>query len=381
MRIRPTVAEINLDALRNNFRKLKSQFPDSTDWIPMLKADAYGHGVVPVAKTLRQENVRSIGVSLIEEGLELRAGGDTGQILIFGLFDSANNAAGQMIDQRLTPVLSSFEQIEALRPFLKSELGVHIKINTGMNRLGYAPGELALVKSELAKDSRFKIEAVLTHLHNGDDLGDSDSYTLPQFQLFQKLSDQYFPGIRRSHIWSTSALSKRAHLKPPLPDYQKWQNLGVRPGLSLYGATPFSAPELGLEPVMTFRSEVAKVNLVAAGESAGYSAAFKAQRPSRIGVLPLGYADGYHRALSNKGVVLVDGHRAPVVGRVSMDFTLIDLTELPTNIGLGSEVILFGQSKSGAKLDVLEIADLAGTIPWEILTSVSKRVPREVRGV
>lgn len=379
MRIRPTVAEINLTHLRNNFRKLKSLLPPDVDWIPMVKADAYGHGVVPIARILRQEGVSALGVSLIEEAIELRAGGDQGPLLVFGTFESHGE---EIIRHQLTPVLSTFAQIEALRPHLREQLPVHLKINTGMNRLGFSLDETDELKRHLRLTPNLKVESLMTHLHSGEDATSSDSHTLHQFQEFQARASEFLPDSHRWHVWSTSALIKRKQMKANLGSdwIPAWDKIGARPGLSLYGALPFEFDALELDPVMTLKSRIVKINQLKAGETAGYGATFTAHGECQLGVVPLGYADGYHRSLSNRGIVLVEGQRAAVVGRVSMDFILIDLTHLDVPAELGAEVVLFGESAEGFRLDVREVAECAGTAPWELLTSVSRRVPREYVG-
>lgn len=376
MRIRPTVAEINLDSLRNNFRKLKALLPANVDWIPMVKADAYGHGVWPVAQALRAEGVTALGVSLVEEGIELRQAGDQGPILVFGTFETHGE---QILQHRLTPVLSTFAQIEALRPHLKAPLKVHLKINTGMNRLGFLLDELGELKQHLRLTPQLQIESVMTHLHSGEDADSVTSATVKQFNEFQKRATEFLSQSQHWHIWSTSALLKRSAMKAQLKERwsESWNAMGARPGLALYGSTPYPTKDLSLDPVMTLKTQIIKINRLKPGETAGYGGTFQAATESILAVAPIGYADGYHRSLSNVGIVLVNGQRAPVVGRVSMDFILIDVTHLTTPAELGAEVILFGESMFGSRLDVLEVADLAGTAPWELLTSVSRRVPRE----
>lgn len=382
MRIRPTVAEINLNHLRNNFRKLKGLLPQGVPWYPMIKADAYGHGAVECARVLREEGATALGVSLVEEGCELREAGDEGPILVFGMFEIHGE---QLVKHKLTPVLSTLKQIEALHPHFVNEFRAHLKINTGMNRLGFMKEEFEELKKVLRLTPQLKIDSVLTHLHSGEDADAGNSATQAQFNEFQKRAAEFQNDSSRWHIWSTSALLKREGMKKRMGSAwpEAWDKMGARPGLCIYGALPFES-NFELDPVMTFKSHIAKINHLKAGESAGYGAAFVARGETVLGVVPVGYADGYHRALSNAGIVLVNGVRSQVVGRVSMDFLLVDLTPLfvnaPQPVEIGAEVILFGESSFGPRLDVREVGDLANIIPWEMLTSVSKRVPREYIG-
>lgn len=382
MRIRPTVAEINLNHLRHNFRKLKGLLPGGVPWYPMIKADAYGHGAAECARVLREEGVTALGVSLVEEALELRAAGDEGPLLVFGMFETHGE---KLVEHKLTPVLSTLKQIEALHPHIRNELRAHLKVNTGMNRLGFMQEEFEELKKLLRLTPGLQIDAVLTHLHSGEDADTGNSHTQAQFVEFQKRAAEFLPESARWHIWSTSALLKREGMKKRMGAAwpEAWDKMGARPGLCLYGATPFETA-VELDPVMSFKSQIAKINHLKPGETAGYGAAFQARGECVLGVVPVGYADGYHRALSNAGIVLVNGERCNVVGRVSMDFLLVELTHLyanaPEPVEIGAEVVLFGESMFGPRLDVREVGDLANIIPWEMLTSVSKRVPREYIG-
>lgn len=384
MQFRPTVADIDLSALRENLRTLKGLLPRGVDWYPMVKADAYGHGVVPIAHELEVQGVTGMGVSLIEEGIQLREAGIQAPLLLFGPFDRGGS---EIVNFKLTPVISTFTQIEVLAPFRDQVIPVHLKLNTGMNRLGFSPDEFPRLQESLRANPHLRVQKVLTHLHSGEDAdGDiQESYTAKQFRLFHKMAEPLLPDSRDWHIWSTGALLKRPAMKanhgPHWPT--SWENLGARPGLCLYGVNPYPASEnsIALKPVMTLRSQLMRVTPIKRGEIAGYGATYRADRDGILGVVPLGYADGYLRSLSNTGMVLVNGERARVVGRISMDFVLVELSSLARPARVGDEVILFGRSKQGTELEVRELAELAGTIPWELLTSVSRRVPRQILGV
>lgn len=380
MRIRQTVAEVRLDHLRSNMRYLQSLLAPGLTWIPMVKADAYGHGAIACAQALMKDNVPNLGVSLVEEGIELRQMGYKGQILIFGSFEKFGEEIG---NYKLTPVLSTFHQIEALEAANMGPMDVHIKINTGMNRLGFNPDQLESLQRFLNSSSKYRVTGVLTHLHSAEDALDPQGQTLRQLRYFTQEAPRFNDDPKSWHIWSSTALLLKAEMKKRLgSDWDpRWDLMGARPGLAIYGASAVPDVGAGLKPVMSFRSRIVKVNPMTLGEVAGYGGTFVARKVSRIGVVPVGYADGYHRIVSNRAWVLVNGERAPVVGRISMDYSLVDLTELGPGYDVGAEVVLFGESahKPGSFMDVNELAGHAGSISWEMLTSVSKRVPRDYK--
>lgn len=395
---RHTTAVINLDHLENNYRVLKSMVGDDVFFCPMVKANAYGHGDVEIALKLEQLGVKTLGVGLVEEGLLLRQMGVQCDLLVFGIFDA--KAVEQIVKWRLTPVISLWQQIAALESSphlgLGQKIPIHLKFDTGMHRLGFAVSDAKKLFERLQSHSRIVLQGVCTHLFKGDDAEDLHGQSFSQLAQFQEV-ERVFSSMShdlnsnspvRSHALN-SAGSLNFHLlrmsQKVLP-HGISAHQGVRPGLLLYGIDPMSSSSLAqaLKPVMSLRSHIVRYHRLRPQESVSYGATWRASRNSVIGVIPIGYADGYHRLLSNKAEVLVKGRRAPQVGNVCMDYIMVDVTGLMTDHEIENnievEVTLFGQDSQGNSLSVNELANKAQTIPWEILTSVGERVPRVFEG-
>lgn len=371
--------------LKFNFARLKALLPAGQFFCPMIKADAYGHGDVQVAKALRPEGATHLGVSLIEEGLKLRAAGDRGGVLTFGVFEGIESAKA-VVDANLTPVVSEWQQLEALKEVLRGAPGpfkIHLKFNTGMNRLGFFPHEAARLRGWCDQNSSIEIEGVLTHLLRGDDAGDPDGESDSQFAAFAEALES-FKGLNVAiHALNSSGeanLTQRVASRKPLSQGLHWP-VGARPGIALYGVAPTNDEkiDLGLKPVLKLVSHLVETRQMRKGDRVSYGATWRAQRDSLIGVVPIGYADGIFRALSNKGSVLCRGRRAPIAGIVCMDLFMIDLTDIAKNasgpIERGEEIILIGE-QNDAEITAAEIAEIAQTIPYEVLTRLSSRVPR-----
>ncbi len=385
---RPSQALIHLDHLCHNVRVLRGLVGSDSFFCPMVKANAYGHGDIEVAKALESEGVRSLGVGLIEEGILLRGMGVRTEILVYSLMDA--RGAKACLEAQLTPVLSSWEQIRALKHVIPSgqRMKVHLKFDTGMHRLGFESSELAALVDHFEKCPEFQLQGVMTHLHSGEDADQSDGQSFQQLREFQRLAEPFQKWTRNTHALNSAGLLNMAKLRQLGQTSIQGVSLshGARPGLSLYGISPIEGTEVlaPLKPVMSLRSKVVRLKKIEVGQGVSYCHTWKAQRPSWIGVVPMGYADGYHRLLSNRAEVLIEGFRAPVVGNVCMDYFMIDLTGLiatrsPTTF-LWKEVTLFGQDADGNELSVIELAKKSQTIPWEILTSVGERVPRVMQG-
>lgn len=382
-RHRPTVAVINLSKIAENFRILRSTVQHDAFVCPMVKANAYGHGDVAIAARLRTEGAENLGVGLIEEGVRLREKGDRGNILHFGLFDAPGAEA--MLENGLTPVLSSRDGLETLAAAVTKHTGakrvdVHLKINTGMNRLGIPMGEVAAIANRLASlKSIFHLEGVCTHFSNGDDLDIQSGLSSNQLEKFRAAERElHVAGLTGflSHVANSSAALAIRKIKKVDPSYEK---LGIRPGISLYGIEPetIHRETLGVQPALSFVSRVTLIQDVRKGEGVSYGLRWRADRNSRIGIIPCGYADGYRRGLSNspgRTFVVVRGTRVPVVGTVCMDYFMCDLTEVES-ASIGDEVSLIG-SQNGVSVTVNELADRLQTIPYEIFTGISERVPR-----
>lgn len=361
--MRPTQALINLPALLRNARKLRSLIDEDAFFCPMVKANAYGHGAVQVASALANDGVEYVGVSLVEEGIELRKAGLKIKILVFGAFNDLESARA-FAEYSLTPVISSRTQLNALEQVsAQQSLSLHLKFDTGMSRLGFAVDQASALRNHLAKFSNWTIEGVCTHLLKGDDGKLTDGFTFKQLRDFD-LVLKSFDGLNVfAHALNSSGLTSLSHTI---------SHLGARPGIALYGGQD------GFESVMTLKSQIVTFREVLSGASVSYNAAWIAKRKSLIGIVPIGYADGVARKFSNQLSVLVREQRVPVVGTVCMDYVMLDLTDLNEHLGSlveGEEVVFFG-SQGRAEIRGLEWAQILDTISYEIFTRISSRVPR-----
>jgi alanine racemase len=370
--VRPTRAVINLANLRHNLRVIQ-RASKSPVWA-VLKADGYGHGAKAVARTLERAGTTGICVALLEEGIELREAGIKLPILVMGGY--YGGAWGDLLRHDLTPVVYDASQIEALADevrFSGSEpVRVHLKVDTGMARLGATPREIPAIARALLRHAEVQFEGLMTHFACADS-GEVDS-VLHQLSVFDKVTTDLrelglVPVVR--HAANSAALfqCEESHLG------------AVRPGLAVFGVSPCPGLAKDLRPALSLQSEIVALRDLEAGESVGYGATWTARRASRIATIPLGYADGLSRAISNKGHVLVRGRRAPIVGTVSMDLTMIDVTDLP-GTSLRDEAVALGPQRGplgNDEITVDEIATHLGSIPWEVLTNISRRVPRFYR--
>ena len=388
---RQTVAEIDLGRLRANCRQLRSLVAPRAFFCPMIKANAYGHGATECARALRLEGASHLGVALIEEGLELRDSKDDGEILVFGSFQGEACAAA-LIRRRLTPVLSERGQLEALVAAAakagqtSTRIKLHLKFNTGMNRLGFAVSEASALRAWLQAHPQFELEGVCTHLLRGDDAGSATGDTHSQLLEFGRALEAFRGLEARVHALNSGAV---AALRIREFGVSGVGPLGARPGIAIYGAQPASLPELAvpLEAVMKLRSRLVMVNRIATGEKVSYNGTWTSKRESVIGVVGAGYADGYRRSLSNRGSVLCRGRRVPVVGTVCMDYFMVDVTDVARDtastpagdLAPGEEVVLIGE-QGNCRVTAEELAEAAGTISYEIFTGIGSRVPRQFVG-
>jgi alanine racemase len=371
--VRPTRAEINLANLRHNLHVIERHVQGVPVW-GVLKADGYGHGAKAVARTLERAGIRGLCVALVEEGVELREAGIRCPILIMGGY--YGRAWGELIRYRLTPVVHDTWQIQALAEEVRfagaDPIHVHVKIDTGMARLGALPGEVQRIGQALGQHREVVLGGLMTHFSCADD-GDSESMNEQMARFDRVHRDLAALGlvVPARHAANSAAL---------LRDPRTWLDM-VRPGIALFGVEPYAGAAPELRPVMRVRSEIVAVRELPSGTPVGYGASWKASRPSRIATVPLGYADGLSRALSNRGKVLIRGQKAPVVGTISMDMTMVDVTDVP-GANVGDECLMLGTQKGPhgeVTLCATEIAKELGTIPWEVLTAVSRRVPRFYR--
>jgi alanine racemase len=358
---RPTQALIDLEALRHNFSLARELAGAHRPQLAIIKANAYGHGALQAGRVLARAGAEGFGVATPNEAMELRDGGID---LPIYLLAGPMGAPGDLLKKhRLTPVIFNQEQLQHLQNSTKDTLEFHLKVDTGMTRLGVLPAELESFLGDFKKYPRLKLTGVMTHLAQADETFEGP--TAEQFKLFawvKNLVAEKFPDAVVFHIANSAAILGG---KVGAEDW-------ARPGIMLYGANPHPRFEAGrqLRPVMTLQTQILSLKEIPKGTAVSYGGEWVAPRPSRIAVLPIGYADGYLRSLSNRGKVLIEGRPYPVVGRVCMDLTMVDVTEAPA-VRLGSEVLLWGPG-----LPVEEIAQLAGTISYELLCSISPRVSR-----
>ena len=371
---RPTYATIDLSALAENYLTLKRMLPKDVEILAMVKADAYGHGAVPVARKLVECGAVALGVATVEEGMELRNAGIKKQIIVMGgLMGMGSPASGMMVGADLTPVVHSAEVIdflEAVAASAKKRMAVHIKIDTGMSRLGARPEALPRILERLSQCKWIYVEGVMTHLASASEKDFTDKQT-KIFLVSKEIIEAKLGSIELWHIANSAAILRGEPIV--IPGSKKcW----VRPGIALYGATNGVALPKGviLKPVMGLESKIALLKHIPAGAAVSYGCTFTAKRPSYIAIVPIGYADGYPLALSGKAEVIIGGKRCPVVGRVTMDMIMVDVTDL-AKVSVGDSVILMGAEDSES-VGVEELAKKCDTIAYEIFCGISKRMPR-----
>ncbi|HYV23632.1 MAG TPA: alanine racemase [Pyrinomonadaceae bacterium] len=368
---RPTWAEIDLAALAHNFHVIKNQIGPDTKILAAVKANAYGHGAVECARRLEAEGADWFGVALPEEGIELRKAGITRPILCLGGFWPEQESA--LLGHQLTPVAYRLDMIESLNRAAQNAnktAGVHVKVDTGMGRLGVRADALDEFCNALTKFRNIRVEGLMTHLAAADDESKQE-FTDNQLAEFESAIAEFRErGFQPTFIHAANSAAAFAN-----PDARG--NM-VRPGGSLYGFVrdvfPSNIDTPALRPVMSLHSRVVLLKNVPKGEYLGYGCTFQTQRDSLIATIPIGYDDGYRRALSNRARVIVRGKFAPVVGRVSMDLTLVDVTEVP-DASLDDHVTLLGQDGE-VSITAEDLGELAGTISYEITCGISTRVPR-----
>lgn len=365
---RPTFCSIDLAALRWNFRQVRKKVGCKVQVLSVVKANGYGHGARHIAKTLSAAGSDAFGVATLEEGVELREAGIRSPIVILAGFYPAQ--LDQFLRHRLIPVAiepDGLRRLETLARKRGASLGFHLKIDTGMGRIGFPASELDSWLPELSGLKALRLAGVFSHFSHAEDVG--GSYTQNQVKIFRAAVERlraagYNPPL--IHLANSAAV-----ITLPGAHFSM-----VRPGLMLYGIYPSAemARRIMLKPVLSWKSRILQLKRLPKGSSVSYGRTFVTKRESRIATLPVGYADGYHRLLSNRGAVLVRGRRAPIVGRVCMDLTMVDVTDI-RGVRQGDEVVLLGkQGRNTISAD--EMAAWAATISYEILTSISARVPR-----
>jgi alanine racemase len=371
---RPTWAEIDLNNLAANFNRLRQRVTPAARVMAVLKANAYGHGAVECAQRLSREGADWFGVALPEEGIQLRAAGIKEPILLLAGYWPGQAAA--CIQHQLTSVVYRLEMIEALNQAAANAgvvIDVHVKIDTGMGRLGIRFDQLNDFIPGLAQFRNVRIDGIMTHLAAADD-ATCQPLTRDQIERFDDAVTVFRDhGYRPTHLHLANSAGIFGHR-------ESWGNL-VRPGGVLYGlwrdVLPPSIADPELLPVMSWHSRISLLKWVPPGETIGYGCTFEASRRSLIATLPIGYHDGYMRGLSNRAHVIVRGTYAPVVGRVSMDLTLIDVTDVP-GVEIDDQVTLLGWNRNNPELKITaeDLARIVGTLSYEVTCGVGERVSR-----
>jgi alanine racemase len=373
---RPTWVEVSLSVLRQNFRVIQEMVGNAVTVCAVVKADAYGHGSPDCARALEAEGARWLGVTSTDEGVILRDAGVRSRVLLMSGFWRGEES--DILAQDLTPVVWDEIQIESLNRAAGAAglrgVPIHLKLDTGMGRLGATVEDLPGVLDALKRASHLYVEGVASHLASSDVLdavqNDEQSARFDEMLnavLGTGLSPQYL------HLANTSALLSRRN---------SWKNM-VRPGIAMYGyALKFrrrdrveqNRPPLPVAPALSWKTRILSIKHVSANQPLGYNACYTTSAPATIAVLPVGYADGFDRRLSNRGTVIVRGRFAPIVGLISMDLTLVDVTGI-SSVEVGDEVTLLGRD-GDCSIDAWDHARLCSTVPYEILCAVSTRVPR-----
>jgi alanine racemase len=368
---RPTWAQLDLDALAGNFHAVKDRVGPEVSVMAVVKANAYGHGSVACARRLEQVGADWFGVALPEEGIELRQAGITKPILSLGGF--WGEQASAFLDQQLVPVVYRLDMIEALDRAARARgvvADVHVKIDTGMGRLGVRFDEVADFAAALKRFENIRVDGLMTHFAAADEPS-CGPLTKDQIQRFENAvavfeARGFVPTHR--HLANSAAVFAQP---------AAWGNL-VRPGGVLYGLwRDILAPEdrgVNLKPVMSLHSRITLLKWVPQGETVGYGCTFEASRKTLVATIPIGYDDGYMRALSNRGHAIIRGVFATVIGRISMDLTLVDVTNVP-DVQIDDEVVLMGHDGE-LSITAEELGKTAGTLSYEVTCGISERVPR-----
>lgn len=378
MHTHPSWVEISKSALRHNFRTVNDYVQPEATVCAVVKSDAYGHGAVECARIMQQEGAQWFAVTSAEEGVALREGHITARILVLG--GLLRGEEEDVIEHRLTPTIWDWNHLELLENAaeklkIQNPVAVHLKVNTGMNRLGVDLKELPALLEAIQSAPHIQLEGIFSHFA-ASEIVDSPQGDL-QLQRFrqalEKLEEvKLSPPLQ--HMANSSAIVARQ---------ASWFNL-VRPGMSLYGYyLPFSsiisgeaeALELPVKPVLSWKTRILQLREVDPGQAIGYSSGYVTEFPTRVAVLGVGYGDGLNRQLSSRGRVIVHNDYAAIIGNISMNLTTIDVTGMP-GVEVGDEVTLLGET-ANRKITAWEHANLASTIPYDILCNISPRVPRK----
>lgn len=364
-------AEVDLDAIAHNMREIRRITNKKSEIMGVVKADAYGHGVMEVVRTILENGATCLAVSMLDEAIQLRKNGIDVPILILSYTDPVR--AAEIIEYKVTQAVFSHDLAKALSEEAvrqKKNVKIHIKIDTGMTRVGFMPGYSAIKNVvEISKLPRLIIEGLFTHFASADEK--DKSYTYMQFERFMGICSElnrvgvYIP---IKHVANSAAIIEFPEMHLNM----------VRPGVIQYGMYPsdeVDSSKIDLKPAMTLKANVILIKEVEKNTSISYGRIFSTGRESKIATIPIGYADGYTRLLTGKGQVLINGETAPVVGKICMDQCMVDVTDLKGDVSVGDEVVLFGR-QGDKEIRVEDIARSIGTINYEIVCIIGKRIPR-----
>lgn len=365
--LRPVWAEINLDHYVHNIQEIKRRYP-GVKIMAVVKANAYGHGAVELSKAAIQAGADRLAIAVVDEGIELRKAGIDVPIHILG--GAAEKQWVQVVDYDLIQTVFDLNTARNLSQIAQEKgkrVRIHLKVDTGMGRIGFQPEEAGEAAAAIFALPNIDLEGLMTHLATADET--DKSYTLQQMERYRRaLHDIEARGIRISlrHVANSATIMD-------LPDFHFDM---VRPGIMSYGLWPSDEVDhtFDIRPVLSWKTQVIYVKEVPAGTGISYGKTFVTERTTKVATLPLGYADGLSRHLSNKGQVLIHGHRVPMIGRVCMDQCMIDVTEIE-KVAIGDEVVLIG-SQGEEQITAEEMAAWIGTINYEVTCAISKRVPR-----
>ena len=374
---RPTWADVSLATLRQNFRTVQKHVGAGVTACAVVKADAYGHGALECSKALEAEGAKWLGVTSLDEAIPLREAGVRANLLLMTGFWRGEET--EIVRLRLAPTVWEPWQIESLDQAAArlgvSQHPVHLKVDSGMGRLGVAVDQLSAVLTVLKDAKHLTLEGLSTHLASSE-IMDAPSVGEQErtFEAARKKVLEAGFDPKYIHVANTGAVISRR---------ETWNTM-VRPGVALYGYyLPFQRAgrevsggtlRLPVKPILTWKTRILSLRNFGANQALGYNATYITKAPAHVAVLPVGYADGFNRQLSNRGRVILREHYAPILGSISMDLTLVDVTGIP-GAAVGDEVILLGTC-DGLSVDALEHARLANSSPYEILCNISKRVPR-----
>ncbi len=370
---RPTRVEISLDALEHNMTQFQQMLPTNLQMMAVVKANGYGHGAVQIAREALSRGIQYLGVNFLDEALELRLAGISGPVLVLGY--TPPDAIFEAWKHDVTIAVFSDELLDAIRVVGTAErpLKVHVKVDTGMSRLGIPDHDDAVdFTKKLSEMSNVFVEGLFTHFAVADEL--DKSFTRIQYEKFQRL----VAAIAEQGVYIPL---RHAGNSAAAIDSPEWSGNMVRVGVSLYGLYPSNEVQtqrIALRPLMQFKTGIVLLKTVNAGTPVSYGCTFVTHKVTRVATIPVGYGDGFTRMLTGKAEVLVRGKRVPIIGRICMDQCMVDVTDVP-NVRVGDEVVLFGEQNFDGLEDRITVEELAtklGTINYEITCMVSHRVPR-----